>query len=179
MKLKLLILVLSLQTAWALYTVVQQERVLSYGSAIMLETQRIDPRDLLRGDYLILNYKISDIPTNLFSPPLPRNPAAGTAVYVVLTQHGKFYEPLRASTQSLAPAAGEVLLLGNSGLARWNSPSSVHVEYGLERYYVHEGAGNIGGSITVEVAASGDGHATIKQVFVNGKPYAEAIKPAR
>ena len=59
MKLKLFILVLALQSAWVFYTVAVQERALSTGKVIMLETERVDPRDLLRGDYLILNYKIS------------------------------------------------------------------------------------------------------------------------
>jgi uncharacterized membrane-anchored protein len=66
MKLKLLILVLALQTAWLLATVATQEFALTHGKTILLETRRVDPRDLLRGDYLILNYKISDVPGNLF-----------------------------------------------------------------------------------------------------------------
>ena len=65
MKLKILILVLALQTAWILGTTFQQEHALSVGKIVMLETERVDPRDMLRGDYLILNYKISNVPTNL------------------------------------------------------------------------------------------------------------------
>ena len=64
MKLKLFILVLALQSAWVLYTVAVQELLLREGTSILLETERVDPRDLLRGDYLILNYKISSVPTN-------------------------------------------------------------------------------------------------------------------
>ena len=58
MKLKLLILVLALQSAWLLATVAVQEHALATGKVILLETARIDPCDLLRGDYLILNYKM-------------------------------------------------------------------------------------------------------------------------
>ena len=51
MKLKLLILILALQTAWILGTVVIQERALTSGKLVMLETRPVDPRDLLRGDF--------------------------------------------------------------------------------------------------------------------------------
>jgi uncharacterized membrane-anchored protein len=52
----------------------------------------------------------------------------------------------------------------------------VHVEYGLERYYVREGTGNPRGKITVQAAVPDSGQAQIKQVFVDGKPYGEAMK---
>ena len=59
MKLKILVLVLALQTAWILGTTFVQERVLAGGKVVLLETRPVDPRDLLRGDYVILNYRIT------------------------------------------------------------------------------------------------------------------------
>ena len=50
------------------------------------------------------------------------------------------------------------------------------LEYGLERYYVREGSGNPSGKLTVEAVVPSSGRANIKQVFVDGKPYAEAMK---
>jgi uncharacterized membrane-anchored protein len=35
------------------------------GESLLLEVTPVDPRDFLRGDYVILNYKISDIPDEL------------------------------------------------------------------------------------------------------------------
>ena len=70
MKLKLLMLVLGLQTAWMLGTTARQEFVLARGRTILLETRPVDPRDLLRGDYLILRYKINDVPLKFFVPTL-------------------------------------------------------------------------------------------------------------
>ena len=54
MKTRLLILVLALQCAWLLGTALVQERALREGTVIRLETRPVDPRDLLRGDYVIL-----------------------------------------------------------------------------------------------------------------------------
>lgn len=50
MKLKLVILVLALQSAWLSGTVVTQEYALAHGKIIPLETRRVGPREMLRGD---------------------------------------------------------------------------------------------------------------------------------
>jgi uncharacterized membrane-anchored protein len=175
MKLKLLLAVLVLQTAWILGTTFVQERGLSSGTLVMLETRPVDPRDLLRGDYVTLSYKISDIPLNAFSA--TNLPPAGATVYVVLEPRGAFYEVASASTEPMTAAPGQVILRGTSQ-AWWNQ-SAVHVAYGLERYYVREGAGNLPGKITVQAAVPKSGRAQIKNLFVDGKPFAEAMKAIR
>ena len=181
MKLKLLLLVLALQSAWILGTSIVQERALAGGQVVLLEASRADPRDLLRGDYVTLNYKISDV--TLSPPPAPSDEVPsyrvppGTAIYVALEPRGQFYEVALASTNRITPAEGQVVLKGRCQY-RWNhSPgSNVHVEYGLERYYVREGTGNPRGKLTVRVAVPESGQARIKEVFLDGKPYAEAMK---
>jgi uncharacterized membrane-anchored protein len=178
MKLKLFVLVLGLQSAWLLGTVAVQEHALATGKVVLLETARVDPRDLLRGDYLILNYKISDVPTNLFSPPVTKDLSHDTKIYVALAPAtNQFYIVVKASTNEFVPATDEVLLKGKSAWARWNPPTnSVHVEYGLERFYVAEGTGNPTGKLTARVVVPASGRGRVKEVFVDGKPYAEAMK---
>ena len=177
MKLKLLLLVLALQSAWLLGTVVVQEHALAAPNVIMLETRRVDPRDLLRGDYLILNYKISDVPANLFSPPVTEDLPAGANIFVALAPGTNgLYEVRRASASEFMPEAGQVLLRGQSAFAGGNAANSIHVAYGIRNYFVAEGAGNPAGKLTVQAAVGGSGRASIRQVFVDGKPYAEAMK---
>jgi uncharacterized membrane-anchored protein len=178
MKLKLLILVLALQSAWLLGTVAVQEHALATGKVILLETARVEPRDLLRGDYLILNYKISDVPTNLFSTPVMKDLPRDTKVFVALAPTAnRFYVVVKASTNEFVPAADEVLLKGRSTGPRWNAATnSIHVEYGLERFYVAEGTGNPAGKLTAQVVVPASGRGRVKEVFVDGKPYAEAMK---
>jgi uncharacterized membrane-anchored protein len=179
MKLKLLILILALQTAWILGTTFVQERALTNGKVVLLETRPVDPRDLLRGDYLILNYKISDVPLDLFLPPRTNGLPPGQTVYVALKPRGQFHEVVRASTEPIEPAAEYVVLRGLTrtswGGSLW---TNTHLEYGLERYYVREGTGNPRGKITVQVAVPASGQGSIKRVFLDGKPYAEAMKRA-
>ena len=179
MKTKLFILVLALQSVWILGTAFTQERVLRVGQFILLETQPVDPRDLLRGDFVRLNYKISDVPREkFFSPPLPSDPPSGTAVFVAVAPAGTngFYQVARASTEWFAPAATEVVLRGTTTDNWRNRTGSVHVEYGLEQYFVAEGTGNPRGKLTVQAAVSKAGRAILKEVLVDGKPYAEAMK---
>jgi uncharacterized membrane-anchored protein len=178
MKLKLLILVLALQTAWLLATVVVQERALASGKIILLETRRADPRDMLRGDYLILNYNISDVPTNRFSPPVTKEVPFGANIFVALAPGtNRFYEITRASTNPFAPAAGEVLLRGKCDYSwRGRATNSIHVAYGIENYFVAEGTGHPAGKLTAQAVVPASGRASLKQVFVDGKPFAEAMK---
>ena len=188
MKLKLLILGLALQTAWLLGMVATQEFALAHGKAILLETQPVDPRDLLSGDYLMLRYKISDVPTNLFSPPVKNELPYGTKIFVALAPGtNQFYIVTRASTNEFAPAASEVLLKGESAGRWWNATNSVRVEYGIERYYIAEGTGNPPvlrsstvegghGKLTARAVVPASGHARLQQVFLDGKPYEQAMK---
>jgi uncharacterized membrane-anchored protein len=176
MKRNLFILVLVLQSAWVLCMVAVQERAWSIGKTITLETERVDPRDLLRGDYLILHYKISDVPTNLFSPPVSPDLPGGTKVFVALEPRGDFFAVARASTNQFEPSGNQILLQAARTWGGWSGTNVVRVEYGLERCYVREGTGNPRGKLTVQAVVPASGRAKIRQVFVDGKPYAEAMK---
>jgi uncharacterized membrane-anchored protein len=182
MKLKMALLasVLALQTAWILGTSYTRERTLAEGARVMLETRPVDPRDLIRGDFVILNYKISDLSLELFSPPLQAPPLPGTVVHVALERRGEFYEAASASTAKIMTDPGKITLEGRVR-PRWFNPNDtmVHVEYGLERFYVREGTGNPRGKLTAQIAVAPSGKAQIRQVFVDGKPYAEAMRGTR
>jgi uncharacterized membrane-anchored protein len=180
MKLKLFILVLALQSGWILGTAVTQERTLRVGQIILLETQPGDPRDFLRGDYVRLNYKISDVPREkFFAPPLTNDVSPGTRVFVAVAPAGTnpVCQVTRASTEPFSVAANEVRLCGKTAASGRNNLGFIHVEYGIERYFVAEGTGNPRGKLTLQAAVTKSGHASIKEVFVDGKPYTEAMKP--
>ena len=181
MKLKLFIVVLALQTAWLTGIAMVQERAMVSGNIIQLETERVDPHDLLRGDYLILNYKINNVATNLFSPPVTASLPPGIEVFVAVAPGAdQFSQVTRASTKEFKPAANEIVLHGRTSSAWWNASSAVHLDYGIERFYVAEGTGTDrpNGKLTVQAVVPPSGHAIIKQVFVDGQPYAEAMKSA-
>jgi uncharacterized membrane-anchored protein len=174
--------VLALQTAWILGTTIQQENRLHGGKTVLLETRPVDPRDLLRGDYVTLNYKISSVSRNKFEPPLEKekNIEYGTKIYVALAkcQTNDFWEVTRANLKSFKPHRNEILVCGKHSYTWRNSleTNSIHVDYGIEKYYVAEGTGNPKGKLTVKAAVSSSGNMLIKEVYVDGVPYAEAMK---
>jgi uncharacterized membrane-anchored protein len=179
MKTKLLCAVIALQAAWIVGTVAVQELRFHLGAVVLLETAPVDPRDLLRGDYVILNYKISNLPASLFTGGLGTNQhPQGTTVYVKLEKRGQFFEVQEASLQPIESDDAHPVLRGQISHDRWWGPNqtTVNVDYGLERYYVSEGTGNPTGKLTVEAAVPSSGRAVIRQVYIDGKPYAEAMK---
>jgi uncharacterized membrane-anchored protein len=75
------------------------------------------------------------------------------------------------------PAAGEVLLRGKNSYWWWErNTNTIHVQYGIENYFVAEGTGNPAGKLTVRAVVPASGRARLQQVFVDGKPYAGAMK---
>ncbi len=175
-----LAVVIGLQALWVLGTTFVQERALSEGVPILLETVPADPRDLLRGDYVILIYKISNLPLSLFHEPGTNGIAPGRTVYVTLEPVGEFYRATEASTEKAVPGQRGIVLKGRVEQS-WGSGAgtTVHVTYGLERFYVREGTGNPQGKLTVQVAVPRSGNGRIKQVLIDGRPYAEAMKAAK
>lgn len=147
---------------------------------MLLETIPVDPRDLLRGDFVILNYPISRLDAKLFRPEITNAPDAGTRVYVTLTPVGEYHLAQSASFNPPAPGSG-LTLEGTVQPDRFSGPRSseplsVEVEYGLERYYVREGTGNPSGKLTVLVAIPRSGQGVIKEVYLDGQPYAEVMQ---
>ncbi len=173
-KVALLGTILGLQTAWILGTSFVQERTLAAGTVVLLETRPVDPRDLLRGDYVILGYKIGRLPASIFSPPIAGKLAPGQTVHVALEPRGEFYEATQASTQPIKSSGDSVVIKGTVEQG-WNS-NEVWIAYGLERFYVPEGTGNPTGKLTVRAAIAKSGKASIKEVLVNGKPYSEVMR---
>ena len=174
MNLKHFLMVLAAQTALLLGLIAQQEYRLAAPTTILLETAPVDPRDLLRGDYVILNYKVSILPSSLWDTAPAGKFSPGLPVFVSLEQRGQFHEAVLLSATRPEPVPNRVLIQGH--LQHSWSTNQVRVEYGLERYYVEEGTGNPRGKLTVQVAVGAAGKPVIKQVFLDGKPYAEAMR---
>ncbi|MBS0659042.1 MAG: GDYXXLXY domain-containing protein [Verrucomicrobia bacterium] len=133
---------------------------------IRLRTVPVDPRDLLRGDYVILRYEISHL-TSQANPYL----LGDGSVFVVLRREGDFgvLETIRASAaeaRRFLPAGGCILRAELRGQ---------ELRYDLERFYVPEGTGREappGGQLVAEVAVRPNGNALIKQLYdAQGQPW--------
>ena len=157
-------------------------QILRAGNEVKLQTRAVDPRDLLRGDYVTLGYDISQLPAGALKdqPADARNPI----VFVKLApKEDGLYEAISVHTQAVAVQSGEVLIRGRVEYgATCGSKGNLLCEklrlrYGLERYFVPEGEGRRlellrnDHKLTVVAAVTPAGRAAIKRLLINGEPF--------
>ena len=170
----------ALQTAVIGYMVESRASILRSGADIKLKTLPVDPRDLLRGDYVILSYPISAIPKSIVTGEVPQG---GTrARLAVRLQPGAdgLWSATEASFGALAPKEGSVVLrtlpLDFYTSVAGGIPDTLFVQYGIERYYVPEGEGRVledarnQEELEVEVRVGTDGTPQIARLILKGEP---------
>ncbi|MCJ8051744.1 GDYXXLXY domain-containing protein [Shinella curvata] len=174
------IIAASLQTAVLGYMVEGRASILRNGADIRLKTLPVDPRDLLRGDYVILSYAISTIPKSIVTGEVPK--VNGRERLVVRLKPGAdgLWTATEASFGTLAPEEGSVLLRTQPfdyySVTDGVLPDSLFVSYGLERYYVPEGEGKVledarnQEELEVEARVSKDGTPQIARLILRGEP---------
>lgn len=152
----------------AILFIFSNQSILSQGVSVLLETVPVDPRDFLRGDYVILRYKISNLDLNQIESENPYY-RHGETVYVKLEQKNKFWEAVSIRTKRGADSDGLFI----RGRVKYSYGKNIGVDYGIESYFVPEGEGkNIEASIRnrnaveVEVMVDSTGKALIKKVAV-------------
>ncbi|HEV7309421.1 GDYXXLXY domain-containing protein [Ensifer sp.] len=174
------LLVAGAQTAALGYMIESRASILRSGREVLLKTVPVDPRDLLRGDYVILSYDISRIEPELFTGGFPAEEKEAQ-IYVRLEQQlDGFWTVTQAAFQPLA-AAGDTVVLRSLPFVYYPStpPAPVNVEYGIERFYVPEGEGRTleearnAEALSVDVRVDAGGKAQIREIAVNGSPVYE------
>jgi len=148
---------------------------------IRLAVKPVDPRDLLRGDYVVLAYAMSDLQTNQIAG--DDDFAAGAPIYVSLAEEGDTW---KATAMHRAPPADGVFVKGTVtrvtalGDNCGGAPCAIYrVAYNLEQFFVPEGKGRElerlrnDQKLSVDVAVATDGRAALKRLVVDGVPQFE------
>lgn len=126
------------------------------GKTVVLKTQPVDPFDLLRGQYLTINYEISRVN-------LSADAKEGDAVYVSLKEgDDKIWH---ADKVSLSKPESGVFIRGKTKQS-WQGLS---VEYGIEQYFFERDA-HIPSMDSVKVKVDSSGQARIVELLMNGQP---------
>ncbi|HEY3175557.1 MAG TPA: GDYXXLXY domain-containing protein [Candidatus Polarisedimenticolia bacterium] len=147
------------------------EAELRRSPTVLLETRPVDPSEILRGDYITLNYTIGTVPISAFTAP-PETDQYGEKVCVELAPAGEFWQVATASPGGCAggePPGEDRLRL--EGRITSVGADSVALDYGIGRYYVPEGMGTPQGRLTARVAITSWSRALIKEVYLDGRPY--------
>lgn len=114
---------------------IKPQATLLFGQEIMLETKAYDPTDLFRGDYVAINFAISDVPKSKVT--LSQDKVNNKNLYVSLKQEGTYYVVDQVSESK--PKQG-VYLKGR--FHNWfNETNSYRVDYSLDKYFVEQGSG--------------------------------------
>ncbi|MDQ0421083.1 putative membrane-anchored protein [Peteryoungia aggregata LMG 23059] len=156
--------------------------ILRSGSEVLLKTAPVDPRDLLRGDYVILTYDISTISTTSIAGIRPRDGEVANLHVRLKPGADGFWTVSQASFDPLQAEEGSVLLLSQPITIygwEWESAGNLIVSYGIERFYVPEGEGKPiedgrnEGRVSVAARVSDDGQAQIRALMLDGEPLYE------
>ncbi len=163
------------------WTVWDRARLISGGREIRAAVVPVDPRDVFRGDYVVLGYGFSgrnDIA-------LPQGAREGDAVYVLLKRQGpnewaqasvSFVQPETATQDEIAVKA--IVESVRPGRSDGGGAVLGGLRYGIERFYVPEGEGReIEGlvrdqRVVAVLAVGADGRMALKGLETDGKPIA-------
>lgn len=170
----------ALQTAVLGYMVESRASILRSGEDIKLKTLPVDPRDLLRGDYVILSYPISTISKDIVTGDIPKDSQQVRMAVRLKPGADGLWTASEASFGDLAPAEGSVVLR-TLPFEYYSSvdnvlPETLFVSYGIERYYVPEGEGKVledarnQEELEVEARVSKDGTPQIARLILKGEP---------
>lgn len=176
-------IILVLQTLALAGMIGIKQWTLSTGTPILLETQPIDPRSLFRGDYVRLNYSISQLKVEELTgdDEFTRH----DPIFVVLEKSDKYWQPVSLHHQKPQITARQVAIKGDVhyvSLSFWNRQTRksektkvVNVRYGIENYFVPEGEGRAlerprqKEKVDIQVAVDRFGKAGIMGVLINDK----------
>jgi uncharacterized membrane-anchored protein len=158
-----------------------RDRMLKSGREVTLAVRPLDPRDMLRGNYVTLGYDISSLTkSGTESDPDFLGFTKGGDVFVTLSPkpEGGWAETHVGDVYPSKVAPGDVVLKGrvqSTWTPQGNAGTTVNVRYGIEQYFIPEGTGPEleakvrDHKIEAIVAVGADGTAVLKGLVIDGE----------
>ncbi|TPI15782.1 GDYXXLXY domain-containing protein [Mesorhizobium sp. B4-1-3] len=141
-------LVLALvQIGFLSWIIAGRAAILRNGKEVLLKVEPVDPRDLLRGDYISLNNNISRIPVKLIANVPQGKSTSGDTSIVVRLKKGPdgYWQPTTAwFGQAPAPAGPDEADIAGRIADGWglrDVDATIAPDYGIDRFYLPEGQG--------------------------------------
>lgn len=159
------------------WMIADRAMLLQNGREIRLDVIPVDPRDLLRGDYVILTYEIS----RFDAPPVTVSEYLnwGDRVYVTIAEGEGGWEAVAIGSERPVGTFLQGTIERVSGFSGADCGDfgckTYSVEYNLERFFVPEGTGRELETlrneqrVSVDVAVADDGRAALKRLLVDGE----------
>lgn len=168
---KLIVVIIGfLWVAIAVGLILSKQQTLRTGRTVVLETVPVDPRDFLRGDYVVLRYKLSSLDLNQIESKKSYY-RSGESIYVKLEPKGKFWQAVAIYEKKDDIINGLFI----KGRVKYYYDKKLEANYGIESYFVAEGEGRDiekkmrgnKSSVSVEVVVDSSGNALIKRVYID------------
>jgi len=163
---KALILLLALWFIAIISFILLKQNTLTKGTEVVLKSIPVDPRDLFRGDYVVLSYDISTLHMDSLEVKHDKI-ERGDRVFVKLDTNGPHAKALGIAK---TPYQDGLYL---SGAVSYKKDNTLRVNYGIESYFVQEGTGKelekIRKDLDVIVAVDKKGNAVIKYLRHKGQ----------
>ena len=171
------IVVAAIQTIVLGYMIASRAALLAGGAEVLLHTAPVDPRDLLRGDYVALSYDISRVPVATLTGGIPPS-AIGRTLNVRLERQADGFWAISESSFAPLPAKEGSVILRSLPLRYQplEGEQVLTVDYGIERFYLPEGEGHtlegapMNGRVSVAVRVGSDGEGLIRRLMLDGRP---------
>lgn len=166
---RILWLVVALQALFLLTWAGYHEFVLSTSPTVRLEVLPVDPRDLLRGDYMTLNYAISRhaVPADW--------PGGHVEVLVALRPDGDVHVIDEVLFAPDPPAGDQRVWVRAQASLPVNfagAEAQLRLTYGIERFFVPEGRGTPRfDRMVVEASVSPTQRLHIRRAWLDGQPF--------
>ncbi|MEM5472692.1 GDYXXLXY domain-containing protein [Hoeflea sp. AS60] len=160
----------------------QRAAILRDGAEIILKTAPVDPRDLMRGDYVRLQYEgISLVESALLSESWPEKNSYGPLWLTLEPGEDGLAEVKSVSLERPSPANPNAVYLKSRPVMLYgvdhprSGSRSLSLRFGIERYYVPEGEGleiekaRNARRTTVAIRVSKDGEPQIARLMIDGE----------
>lgn len=173
---RLFIAVIVVQVVFLLGLVGYRESILALGRTAVLQTVPVDPRDLFKGEYVVLRYEITTFGQDPANPEEKRYRLRGEInkgdqVYVALTTDESFDQGW-LDVQADKPTDTTDLFI--KGRVTQVKNGLITVEYGIEQFFVPEGRGleiEQAEDVDVRVKINRSGTAAIEALIVDGEEW--------
>jgi len=139
------------------------------GTVVQMELVPVDPRDLLRGDYVVINLALTRVSKDVIGTDTV---TPGDRVYVgLVAQDGGPVKPIvvAKTREGAGPLAIAGTVLNNRG-------DSLRIDYGIDAFFLPEGQGREierleRNRLLLEVSVAEDGRSLPMALLVDGKAF--------
>lgn len=151
--------------------IAREEYFLRTGTEILVQTRPVDPRDVFRGDFMILSYEFEDLDDTVQGVPFCCR--VGDDAYLWMRQQGDYWEPFRVTRERPGrDELDEFDAVALRGQVEGSSPRGMSVGFkNIGQFFFAQGTEPPDAPPDARLVVDGDGSARVRGLEVDGEPW--------